>query len=253
MRGVVNMEPNKENFMVRMTAEEFKVEDLLEDFDALKEVLWYLDGRRTREIVDTLFDAATTSRKQAAQMIKNLAKLYPLSKPLIMSIMADNRELPREGDRIIYRDASFLDGFDAAESTRRMIIATLSKIDERIRQITVDVKIYRQSLNNLEGERDRLNQSAEALEDLRNERDKLQAEVDKLREEADEEKLRVTLERLESEKRRRQDEIQEQRRRLDKVEAELKALENQIDSSEEAQLIKELLKKFPSDAEDFEQ
>ena len=253
-------EPNKENFMARLTMSDFEVESLLEDVDALQEVLWYLDSRRTREIVDTLFDVKITTRLQAAQLIKNLAKLYPLSKPLVMDIMADVREVSRDDGRQLYRDASFLEGFDAAEETRRAIIMTFEEIGERIIRLTKEVSKYRQDLEQLEGERERLNQVAGDLEGLRRKRDALQAQVDKLREDTDEkilreqnENLRVTLERLESEKRRRQAENKEKERRIDEVKAELRDLAKHTDSSEETRMIKDLLKKFPSDAEDFEQ
>ena len=251
-------EPNKENFMARLTAPDFKVEDLLEDVDALQEVLWYLDGRRTREIVDTVFDAKATTRLRAAQLIKNLAKLYPLSKPLVMGIMADVREVSRDDGRRLYRDASFLEGFDAAEETRRAIIVTFKEIGGRVIRLTKDVGKYRQELEQLEGERERLNQAAGDLEELRRERDALQAQVDKLREDTDEKKLReqnenlrVVLEQLEGEKRRRQAENQEKERRIAEVKDELRDLAKRTDSSEETRMIKDLLKKFPSDAEDF--
>ena len=253
-------EPNKENFMARLTAADFEVDDLLDDAEALQEVLWYLDIRRTREIVDTLFDPKVTSRPQAAQMIKNLAKLYPLSKSLIMNIMADVREGSRENGRRLYRDAAFLDGFDAAEETRRAILSTFREINGRIIRLTKEVNDYQRSLEQLKGERDRLNNAAGDLEDLRRERDELQAQVDKLRADTDEKKLReenenlrVILEQLEGEKRRRQTEKQEKQRRIDEVKAELAELANRTDSAEETQMIKDLLKKFPSDAEDFEQ
>ena len=253
-------EPNKENFMARLTATDFEVEDLLEDGDALQEVLWYLDGRRTREIIDTVFDAKATTRSRAAQLIKNLAKLYPLSKPLIMGIMADVREVSRDDGRRLYRDASFLEGFDAAEETRRAILATFKEIGGRVIRLTREVSDYQRSLEQLKGERERLNQAAGKLEDLRRERDELQVQVDKLREDTDEknlraqnENLRVALEQLEGEKRRRQAENQEKERRIAEIKAELNDLTKRTDSSEEMRMIKDLLKKFPSDAEDFEQ
>lgn len=253
-------EPNKKNFMARLTSADFNVEDLLKDVDALQEVLWYLDGRRAREIVDTVFDVKATTRSRAAQLIKNLAKLYPLSKPLVMSLMADVREVSRDDGRRLYRDASFLEGFDAAEETRRAIIATFREIGGRVIRLTKEVSDYQQALEKLSGERESLNQVAGNLEELRRERDDLQAQVDKLREDTDEkilreqnENLRVTLEQLEGEKRRRQAETQEKERRLAEVKAELKDLAEHTDSSEETRMIKDLLKKFPSDAEDFEQ
>lgn len=250
-------EPNKENFMARLTAADFELEDLLDDIDALQEVLWYLDGRRAREIVDTVFDAKATTRSQAAQLIKNLAKLYPLSKPLVMSIMADVREVSRDDGRRLYRDASFLEGFDAAEETRRAILATFKEIGGRAIRLTREVSEYQRSLERLAGERERLNQAADNLAELRRERDKLQAQVDKLREDTDEkilreqnENLRVALEQLEGEKRRRQTEMQEKQRRISAVKAELKDLAKHTDSSEETRMIRDLLKKFPIDAED---
>lgn len=255
------MEPNKENFMARLTSKNFSVEELLDDVDSLKEVLWYLDGGRTREIVETLFDAEVTSREESAQLIKNLAKLYPLSKSLIMSIMADSRELPHAvNDRPLYRDYLFLNGFDAAEETRLAIIATFNEINSNLFLLTREVKKYRKSLEELEGERDRLNETTETLETLRHERDELQAQIDRLRADNDEQKFREenenlhgTLIRLEGEKKRRQAELAEKRCCIKLLTAELAASADKDKSAEETQLLKELMKKFPSDAEDFKQ
>lgn len=253
-------EPNKENFMARLAAKDFNAADLLEDVDALQEVLWYLDGRRTREIVDTLFDVKATSRLQAAQVIKNLAKLYPLSKPLVMSIMAEVREPAYEGNKKIYRDATFLEGFDAAEETRRAILETFRQIGEHIIRLTKDVTNYQRSLEQLKNEREKLNESSDKLNALRRERDELQAQVDKLRNDADEkilreqnESLRVEFDKLQAEKRRRQVERQNWTRQIDELKAELQDLADHTEETEETRMIRDLLKKFPSDAEDFEQ
>ena len=165
-------EPNKENFMARLKAADFEVSDLLEDADALQEVLWYLDSRRAREIVDTLFDPKETSRAQAEQLIRNFAKLYPLSKSLIMNIMADVREGARDGNRRIYRDAAFLEGFDAMETTRRVILDTFREISKRVNRPTREVINYQQALDRLNGERDKLTGVSGDLGDLYRERDR---------------------------------------------------------------------------------
>lgn len=253
-------EPNKENFMARLSAKDFNTADLLEDVAALQEVLWYLDGRRTREIVDTLFDVKATSHLQAEQSIKNLAKLYPLSKPLVMSIMAEVREPVRDGNKRIYRDATFLEGFDAAEETRRAIIDTFRQIGEHIIRLTKDVINYQRSLEQLQHEREKLKASSDKLNELRRERDELQAQVDKLRSEADEkillkqnESLRVEFDKLQAEKRRRQMERQDWSRQIDELKAELQDLADHTKETEETQIIRDLLKRFPSDLEDFEQ
>lgn len=250
-------EPNKENFMARLKDSNFAVADLLEEPDVLREVLWYLDSARTKEIVDTLLDAQQTSGTEATQFIKNIAKLYPLSKSLVMSIMSDFRRIILEDGTSVYRDITFLGGLDEAYETKRAIIDTFNEITERGFRLTTIATQYVNELKNLNFERDNLNQLVLNLEDLRHIRDKLQKEIDEMRADNDEEKLRQEIEQLEaelnlrqSEKFRLEGELVAKQRRIDAIKQEISELEQTNASDEELRKIQDLFKQFPKDAED---
>ena len=246
------VEPNKENFFAQMKDAGFDVNNL--DADALQEIFWYL--HRPAEVLGDLFDERKNSRREAEQVIKNLAKLYPLSREIVMAIMSSSRDPQYSDGRKIYRDAAFLEGFDVAEKVRHEILSTLQEVQSRVIRLTKDAQDYQRELENLKADRQRLEQAAKNLDQLRRERDNLQLEVDKLREDTDEKKLQakidelnVELQRLQGQKRRHDADIKEKSRQINEVKLELQTLEKNIDDAEEMRLIKELLRKFPADAE----
>ena len=246
------VEPNKENFLAQMKDADFDISQL--DVDAMQEIFWYLN--RPAEVLGDVFDKNKTSSREAEQIITNLAKIYPLSREIVLAIMSNSRSPQYSDGKKIYRDAAFLEGFDVAEKVKQEILSTLKDIEDRVVLLTKDTRDYRQSLENLKSDRQRLERAAADLDKLRNERNRLEREVEKLREDTDEKKLQskidelnVEIQRLEGKKRRHNADVEEKSRRINELEAELQALEKNIDNEEEIRLIRELLRKFPADAE----
>ena len=252
----MSFEPNKEHFMSQITSEDFDVSTLIEDEDALKEILWYLDLKRRGEIIEEIFNPHTTSRQDAETAIKNLAKLYPLSRDLVLAIMLSSSPYYPDKKKI-YPDAAFLEGFDMAENVRKAIIQTFKDIEWNLGNLSKETKDYLKSIEKLQADQTNLKNAAQNLDELREQRDDLQKNVEQLRRDTDEKNLREDIEsltseinRLEGEKRRRKAEIAEKGKRIAEIKAELKNLENKLNSSEESKMIQDLLKKFPADAED---
>lgn len=246
------VEPNKENFLAQMKDADFDITQ--SDADAMQEIFWYLN--RPAEVVGDVFDKSKTSRREAEQIITNLAKIYPLSREIVLAIMSNSRSPQYSDGKKIYRDAAFLEGFDVAEKVKQEILSTLKDIEDRVVLLTKDTRDYRQSLENLKSDRQRLERAAADLNKLRNERNRLEREVESLREDTDEKKLQskidelnVEIQQLEGKKRRHNADVEEKSRRINELEAELQALEKNIDNEEEIRLIRELLRKFPADAE----
>lgn len=246
------VEPNKENFLAQMKDADFDITQ--SDADAMQEIFWYLN--RPAEVLGDVFDKNKTSRREAEQIIKNLAKIYPLSREIVLAIMSSSRVTQYSDGKKIFPDAAFLEGFDVAEKVKQEILSTLKDIEDRVVLLTKDTRDYRQSLENLKSDRQRLERAAADLDKLRNERNRLEREVEKLREDTDEKKLQskidelnVEIQRLEGKKRRHNADVEEKSRRINELEAELQALEKNIDNEEEIRLIRELLRKFPADAE----
>lgn len=252
----MSFEPNKEHFMAQIKSEDFDVSTLIEDEAAVKEILWYIDVKRRGEILDEIFNPQTP-RKDAETAIRNLAKLYPLSRDLVLAIMLSGKPPQYPDKKQIYRDAAFLEGFDMAENVRKAIIQTFKDIEWNLGNLSKETKDYLKSIESLQADQTNLKNAAQNLDELKNQRDELQKNVEQLRRDTDEknlnediERLNVEIQRLEGEKRRRQTEIDEKGKRIAEVTAELKNLENKLNSSEEIKMLQDLLKKFPADAED---
>lgn len=253
----MDFEPNKERFLERMKATDFNPLTLADDVQALREILWYCAEERKSEITNEILNHSNTSREEAEQIITNLAKLYPLSRELIMKIMMSLRSTKYSDGKELYRDAEFLDGFDVAKILRDEIIKTFNEVENRIGRLTKEVQDYKRALANLKADRDRLERQTAALRDVVAERKKLQAEVNQLRIDTDETKLNKQIEELRNEKKRLEGnkaehlaEIEKQEKSIRDVKAELKDLQGRSNSDDEVRMIRELFKKFPDDAED---
>ena len=242
-------EPNKKIFLERLKSINFDISTVAKDTDALQEIFWYFDGNRDWEIVEDILNPVLTTPEDAKQIITNLAKIYPLSRTVIMKIMIDSRA-PK------YSDEYFLIGFDVAKKVRAEILSVFKEVEEQLFRLTKATNDYRRSLIKLNAEYEKLEIQAQELQELRAERDYLQQQVDQLREDTKQETLKNKIEelqveknQLESEKHRQQSEIEQRQKNILKLKAELTDLAKKLNPSEELQMIRELLKKFPVDAE----
>lgn len=253
----MDFEPNKESFLERMKSADFNPATLSEDVQALREILWYVDEERVREMVAEILTPEKTKRADAEQIITNLAKLYPLSRPLIMKIMSSLRKSNYGDGTPLYRDAEFLEGFDVAKLLRDEIVKTFGEVANKIGRLTKEVQEYKKTLESLKADRIQLERQSLALRKVAAERDQVQAQVDQLKIDTDENKLRKQMadlreekNRLESTKAEQLAEIEKQEKSIRDVKAELKDLQGRSNSAEEIRLIKELFEKFPDSAED---
>ena len=254
---VMDIEPNKESFLARLKESNFSPSTLIADAQALQEILWYLDEERTREIVTEVLTPEKTTRLEAEQIITNLAKLYPLSKALVMEIMSARLKPKYPDGKTLYSDAEFLEGFDVAKNMRDEIVATFNEVENKIYRLTKEVTDYKRKLENLKADRAALEKQSKALRNIAEERDKVQAQIDQLRIDTDANKLKQQIDDLNVEKNQLESKLAEHKLKMDNrkknirdLKAELKNLEQHSDAKEEVRLIKELFKKFPQDAED---
>lgn len=253
----MDFEPGKESFLARLKASDFNPSNLLEDVTALAEILWYLDERRTQEIVIEILTPEKTSRADAEQIITNLAKLYPLSRALVGKIMSSLRKPKYEDGVELYRDAEFLEGYDVAKTMRDEIVKTFSEVESKVIRITKEVQNYKNDLARLNKDKSELERNLAQLREVAAERDRVQAEVAQLRIDTDEQTLRKQIEELNNERNQLEATKAEHKLRVEQseksirdVKAELRDLEKTSNRDEEINLIRELFKKFPNDAED---
>lgn len=253
----MDFEPSKESFLARLKTTDFNPSNLLTDAQALQEILWYLDEKRTGEIVPEILTPEKTSRTEAEQIITNLAKLYPLSRALVGKILSSLRKPAYPDGKELYRDAEFLDGFDVAKIMRDEIVKTFSDVENRVVHLTKEVQDYRNKLARLRQDKSALERQASALRDVAAERDKVQAEVNQLKIDTDENRLRQQINELNIEKNQleaikayHQSQVEKSQKSIRTLKEELETLESQSNYSEEIKQIKSLFRKFPKDAED---
>lgn len=253
----MDFEASKESFLARLKTAEFNPSNLLTDAQALQEILWYLDEKRTGEIVPEILTPEKTSRAEAEQIITNLAKLFPLSKVLIGKILSSLRKPVYPDGKELYKDAEFLDGFDVAKTMRDEIVKTFADVENRVFNLTKEVQDYRNSLARLKQDKSALEKQAATLRTVAAERDKVQAEVDRLKIDTDENSLRQQINELNIEKNQLEaikadhnSQIEQRQKNIRDLKEELETLESQSNYSEEIKQIKSLFKKFPKDAED---
>lgn len=253
----MNFEPDKKHFFAVLKAADFNPSNLLKNPQSLQEILWYFDEDRIKEIAKEILSPEKNSRDDAEQIITNLAKLYPLSKFLVMEIMSSLRKPNYSDGKPLYCDAEFLDGFDVGKTMHAEITATFNEVESRIIRLTKEVKEYKNSLESLKANKNELQRQSAALREVANERDNLRAQIEQLRIDADENRLKQQMDELKAEKNQLEAAISGHKLRVSQYEknirdikAELKDWEQRPQYAAEVRALKELFKKFPNDAED---
>lgn len=254
----MTVEPNLEKFFVELKKADFNPSTLQEDEETLQLLLWYFDAGRTQNVMEEFFDTAKTPRKDAEQILTNLAKLYPLSTSLVMDIMRQAQKPTYDDGRELFRDAEFLEGFDMAKKMRDEIISVFAGIEGNVIRLTKETQEYLQEINNLHADMENLERQAENFRSRREERDELQRRVNQLQNDINEgeltrqiENLKDTERQLERTKNSLIDEKNKKQNKIDELKKEIGELENKKSTSiEEIGMIRELFRKFPVDAED---
>lgn len=72
----MSSEPKLETFISRIKKADLQLEELYNNPDNLKELLWFFDEERGNEVAQKIYKEEVAH----ADIVKNLARLYPLSK-----------------------------------------------------------------------------------------------------------------------------------------------------------------------------
>ena len=73
----MSSEPKLETFISRIKKADLQLEELYNNPDNLKELLWFFDKERGSEVAQKIHNEEVDVH---AEIVKNLARLYPLSK-----------------------------------------------------------------------------------------------------------------------------------------------------------------------------
>ncbi len=242
-------EPNLEHFLALLSEDDFAktvVPHLGEDENKenKEEILWYLDERREDEVMNAIAEAEDAERDR---IFMGLASLYPLSRSLILKILYGFRD----------SDYGILKGFDFEERMLREIQAFVNKAAEIRATLTQNCKEYRADIEKCQQRIRELEKDAAEYSTLLQQKQELTTKKEQLERDMQEDKLnsdiaemQADIERLKKQRQgqaERQKDLQKEKASIRK---ELKTLEGKMDAQKDINLLRELLKAFPSDAEE---
>ena len=242
-------EPKLENFFANLADKTFNPADLGRGDDTarerLVEVLWYLDDSRTAEVTKKLTEKRDVSETRV--IMTNLTRLYPLSRSLVLQIL---RDIPQS-------DHDFVAGLDAGQNVYRTIKKLLNEAEEASGITTKDFRVYKEDVERLENQAKQMEEKAVAFSEQLEKKRKLEERISKLERETDEARIQEDIAKLEDKERTLQQRQKQQKERREKMqktikewERELEADKDKLKENEALPLLRELLAKFPADAED---
>ena len=244
-------EPKIDHFLSLLADKNFGPIALNENPDNIAEVLWYIDPERAGSVLNKLIESPekneVKTEERRKQIITNLTKLYPLTQSLVLDILRN----------VNYSDDAFLVGFDLQQKVKQQIKSIMDNVKDKRLKLTGDVSRYTKEIEELNAEKEDLLQSADEHREAKERLENLRSEVQRLRHETDEEELTRRINELEGEKNRLEEELvrqkDEQNKRSAEIEhlaRELEAMQDRLDPGEETRLLRDLLRKFPHDAEE---
>ena len=241
-------EPKMESFFANLSDEHFSLNKLADNRDGLEELFYYLEESHCRQVTDAIKnlsdDAGDYSRKN---IVANLVRLYPLSQDLVHKILQD---IPQS-------DYYFIEGFDVNEKVYKALKHILKDAQGKSVTTTKRFQEYQEDVEKLAKDAENMEQKAGQFQELRQRKRELEARIEELRRETDEKQINNKIAELEDEARSLEREKERQQARtaelhgiINDVKRELNAMKDNFDSDEDLELLGELLKNFPQDAED---
>lgn len=239
-------EPNLDHFLALLSEKDFPENAIHHLKENIDEFYWYLDEEkegRAGEVVD----AISQLEAERDQIFMSLVSLYPLSRSLILQILYGFPE----------SDYGIIKGYDFEELMLHEITKFVDRVAEKRVKLTQYGNEYRKDIEDLQKRIQELETSAAKYGTLLQQKNELTEKRDQLERDIQEDKLNSDIAELQTDierlKRQKQDQA-ERKKDLQKekssIQKELKALENKMDAQQDIDLLRELLKKFPSDAEE---
>lgn len=239
----MSSEPKLETFISRIKKADLQLEELYNNPDNLKELLWFFDEERGNEVAQKIYEEEVNVH---AAIVKNLARLYPLSKHVLHAFyQQDAKET----------DADFIDVLKESADIVASVKHVISRIEVEKPNITTTFQDYKKRVESLYKEIEEKQASLKDLAVQKEEVTRLQDELDKISKEIsalkntdiDELKKKKTakdneLKRLKSEKEKLGGDI-------DKIEKQLQAEKENIGDEQIIAKLRELSKMLPAGVE----
>lgn len=239
----MSSEPKLETFISRIKKTDLQLEELYNNPDNLKELLWFFDEERGNEVAQKIYEEEVAVH---ATIVKNLASLYPLSKYVLHAFyQQDAKET----------DADFIDvlkeSFDIVDSIKQVI----SRIEVEKPNITTTFLDYKKRVESLHKEIEEKQASLEDLAAQKEEVTGLQDKLDKISKEisalknTDIDDLKKKKNAKDNELKRLKSEKEKLSGDIDKINKELQAEKENISDEQIIAKLRELSKMLPAGVE----
>lgn len=238
----MSSEPKLETFISRIKKADLQLEELYNNPDNLKELLWFFDEERGNEVAKKIYKEEVAH----ADIVKNLARLYPLSKHVLNAFYQQDAketdayfiEVLKEGADIV---ASVKHVISRIEVEKLNITTTFTDYKRRVESLHKEIAEKQASLKDLAAQK-------EEVTSLQDELDKISRDISDLKNiDINELKKKKTakdneLKRLKSEKEKLSGDI-------DKIEKQLQAEKENISDEKIIAKLRELSKMLPAGVE----
>lgn len=238
----MSSEPKLETFISRIKKADLQLEELYNNPDNLKELLWFFDEERGNEVAQKIYKEEVAH----ADIVKNLARLYPLSKHVLNAFYQQDAketdayfiEVLKEGADIV---ASVKHVISRIEVEKLNITTTFTDYKRRVESLHKEIAEKQASLKDLAAQK-------EEVTSLQDELDKISRDISDLKNiDINELKKKKTakdneLKRLKSEKEKLSGDI-------DKIEKQLQAEKENISDEKIIAKLRELSKMLPAGVE----
>lgn len=239
----MSSEPKLETFISRIKKADLQLEELYNNPDNLKELLWFFDEARGNEVAQKIHKEEAAVH---ATIVKNLASLYPLSKYVLHAFYqqdaketdADFIEVLKEGADIV---ASVKHVISRIEVEKLNITTTFTDYKRRVESLHKEIAEKQASLKDLAAQKAEVTRLQSELDKIsRDISDLKNIEIDKLKK--DKTAKDNELKRLKSEKEKLSGDI-------DKIEKQLQAEKENISDEKIIAKLRELSKMLPAGVE----
>lgn len=239
----MSSEPKLETFISRIKKADLKLEELYNNPDNLKELLWFFDKERGNEVAQKIHKEEVAVH---ATIVKNLASLYPLSKYVLHAFYqqdaketdADFIDVLKESGDIV---ASIKSVIGHIEVEKPNITTTFQDYQKRVESLRKEIEDKQASLNDLAVQKAEVTRLQSELETISREISDLKnIEINKLKKEKT--AKNNELKRLKSEKEKLNGDI-------GKINKQLQAEEKNISDEQIIAKLRELSKMLPAGVE----
>ena len=239
----MSSEPKLETFISRIKKADLQLEKLYNNPDNLKELLWFFDEERGNEVAQKIYKEEVDVH---ADIVKNLARLYPLSKHVLNALyQQDVKEtdgyfidvLKESGDIV----ASVEDVISCIEVEKLNITTTFTDYQKRVESLKKEIAEKQASLNDLAAQKEEVTRLQSELDTISKEIHDLQSVgIEKLKKYRDEKNKKLYDLRSEKEKLRGD---------IVKINKQLQAEEKNISDEQIIAKLRELSKMLPAGVE----